>query len=74
MGDIQRANLIYALAEVVQDVDVIKAIEEKSGNFESSAELQNLEEAIMKKVMAYRGHDLWPPKIESITTVMNFDS
>ena len=74
MGDIQRANLIYALAEVVQDADVMKIIEDNAGNFESSADLQALEEAIMQKVMAYRTHDLWPPKIEPITKVMNFDS
>ena len=74
MGDIQRANIIYALAEVLQDSEVIKAIEDKSGNFNSSEELQELEEKIMHKVVAYRTQDLWPPKIEPITKVMKFDS
>ncbi|WP_371189005.1 hypothetical protein [Thalassotalea maritima] len=74
MVDIQRANLIYALAEVVQDAEVMQIIEEKSGNFESSQDLQALEEAIKQKVIAYRTHDLWPPKIDPITKVMNFDS
>ncbi|EKO3421208.1 hypothetical protein NXE12_001567 [Vibrio fluvialis] len=52
----------------------MEVIEEKSGKFESSDDLITLEEAIMKKVMAYRAHDLLPPKIEPITKVMNFDS
>lgn len=74
MGDIQRANLIYALAEVVQDLEVMEIIESKSGKFESSKQLKALEHKIMQKVMAYRMHELWPPKIESITKVMNFNS
>ena len=74
MGDISRANLIYALAEVVQDTEIMKTIENKSGDFGSPEELQELEEAVMQKVMAYRSHDLWPPEIEPITKVMNFDS
>jgi len=73
MCDIQRANLIYALAEVVQDTEVMKTIENKSGRLESPEKLHELEEAIMKKVMAYRAHDLWPPEIEPITKVMKFD-
>lgn len=65
MNDMQRENLIYALAEVVQDADVMEVIEEKSGKFESSDDLIKLEEDIMKNVVAYRAHDLWSPKIES---------
>jgi hypothetical protein len=74
MCDTERENLIYALAEVVKDVEVMEAIESKSGKVESSAELKMLEDKIMQKVIAYRSHDLWPPKIEPITNVMKFNS
>jgi hypothetical protein len=74
MSNINRANIILALAEVVQDTDVIEAIQSQSGEFESLDELAALEEKVMNKIKAYRMHDLWPPNIESITKVMNFDS
>ena len=74
MNNIDRANLILALAEVVQDAEVIETILRNSGEFDSSDELTLLEKQIMKKVSAYRTHDLWPPKIEPISKVLIFDS
>lgn len=74
MSTIDRANLILALAEVVQDTEVIDTIKRKSGDFDSLDELIKLEKQIMGKIIAYRTHELWPPKIEPITKVLNFDS
>ena len=65
--------MLLALAEVVQDIEVIEKIEGCSGRL-SSEELENLERLILNKVMSYRAHDKWPPQISSITEVMNFDS
>ncbi|CAM2819342.1 MULTISPECIES: hypothetical protein [Vibrio] len=73
MENIQRSNVLIALAEVVQDIEVIEKIEESAGRL-SNDELAKLEGLILNKVMAYRTHDKWPPKIQPITEVMNFDS
>ncbi|MDX1302904.1 hypothetical protein [Photobacterium sp.] len=73
MENVKRARLLIALAEVVQDIEVVNAIEYSSGRL-SNDELDGLEEIILKKVMAYRCHEKWPPKINPITEVMNFDS
>ncbi|EGR0753567.1 hypothetical protein D8T32_22120 [Vibrio vulnificus] len=73
MKNIERSNVLLALAEVLQDIEVIEKIEESSGRL-SNDELDKLEGLILNKVMAYRSHDKWPPKIHPITEVMNFDS
>ncbi|ELB2039493.1 hypothetical protein QNZ67_004399 [Vibrio parahaemolyticus] len=73
MENLKRSNILLALAEVVQDVEVIEKIEGSSGRL-SSDELEKLETLILNKVMCYRTHDKWPPRISPITEVMNFDS
>ncbi|MEZ8408740.1 hypothetical protein AB6C88_13090 [Vibrio splendidus] len=73
MGNVKRASVLLALAEVIQDIEVIEKIEGCSGCL-STDELETLESLIIKKIMAYRGHDKWPPKISPITEVMNFNS
>ncbi|MDD9177095.1 hypothetical protein ERW49_19095 [Aliivibrio finisterrensis] len=73
MSNVKRSNLLLALAEILQDIEMINTINEHSENL-SNEELDNLEDIVLKKVMAYRLHDKWPPKIESITKVMQFNS
>ena len=69
-----RSSILLALAEVVKDSEVIELLCEKSGEFDDLSELDLLEKRIMEKVTAYKAHELWPPKIEPITEVLNFDS
>jgi hypothetical protein len=69
-----RSSILLALAEVVNDSEVIELISEYSGQFNDISELCELEKRIMEKVTAYRLHDLWPPEIAPVTKVLNFNS
>ena len=74
LSEVLSSDLIDKCLKGSSIVTVIEAIQSQSGEFESLDELAALEEKIMNKIKAYRMNDLWPPQIESITKVMNFNS
>lgn len=63
MDNMSRESVLLALAEVVQDIDVIELICKRAGHFDDESELDALEKRVIQAVSSHRVHNAWPPEV-----------
>jgi hypothetical protein len=67
-------QMLYKLAELVQDVDAVNRIEDSPVTPIGEDELAEITNRVIEKVTAYEVHGQWPPKIGPLNEIMRFNS